>query len=56
MNKIIKILAWIAGAALVILLFSEATAELFPLQVVAWINVGVLIYAKTARRGLTNEN
>lgn len=51
MKQILKIMAWIVGGILAIVLFAEPTAELFPIQVMAGaIICGIFWIIRRTRR------
>lgn len=54
MNQILKAIAWIVGGISAIVLFSEPTAELFPIQMLlATIVCGIFWIIR--RKGVINE-
>ena len=56
MKKIIKVLAWIVGAILAFMFFSESTEQVFPAQVLAAIVLcGILYYANRCSEGVRYE-
>jgi hypothetical protein len=54
MNQILKVIAWIVGGISAIVLFSEPTAEIFPIQMLSAIILCGIFWI-IRRKGVTNE-